>query len=52
MPLEYLVALSVVVPTEGIESADLHPATAQLFRGIVKETTDVSSDLKHIYINV
>lgn len=48
MPLQYLVALSVVVPTEGVESSHLHPATTQLFRGVVKESTDVSSNLKHM----
>lgn len=48
MPLLYHVALSIVVPTERIESANLHPATAQLFTWIFKESTDVSSDLEHI----
>lgn len=46
MPLQYLVALSVVVPAEGVESSHLHPATTQLLAGFVKESTDVSADLK------
>lgn len=48
MPLQYLVALSVVVPAEGVESSHLHPATTQLLAGVVKESTDVSSDLKRM----
>ena len=48
MPSRYLIALSVVVPTEGIEGSHLHPATAQLLTGVVKESADVGSDLKHV----
>ena len=46
MPLQYLVALSVVVPAEGVESSHLHPATTQLLAGFIKESTDVGTDLK------
>lgn len=46
MALLYLVSLSIVISTKGIESSNLHPTTTQLFTWVVKESTDVSSDLK------
>lgn len=42
---QYLVVFSIVVPAEGVESPHLHPTTAQLLTGVIKESTDVRSDL-------
>lgn len=48
VPLHYLVAFSIVVPAEGVESSHLHPAAAQLLAGVVKESADVGSDLQRM----
>lgn len=45
---QYLVVFGVVVPAEGVESPHLHPATTQLLTGVIKESTDVRSDLGDI----
>lgn len=43
----YGAEFGVVVPGKGVKRSHLHPAPAQLLRRVLKEPTDVSTDLKH-----